>query len=141
LVQGRDGLGRSSSMVGHGPLPIPSPRQQQRKKQAIVADLTPVTGTAYFPNDRHHLLPWSPAPPAASSYYSDHWWSRSGRRQPSSPSPLPLEAEAAAAPWWRTPALRSAPVLTVKFRQPSHEFTFSAGMTFIPYPLVLTPLV
>jgi hypothetical protein len=32
-------------------------------------------------------------------------------------------------------------VLTVKFRQPSHEFTFSVGMTFIPYPLVLTPLV
>jgi hypothetical protein len=32
-------------------------------------------------------------------------------------------------------------MLTVKFRQPSHEFTFSVGMTFIPYPLVLTPLV
>jgi hypothetical protein len=29
----------------------------------------------------------------------------------------------------------------VKFRQPSHEFTFSVGITFIPYPLVLTPLV
>jgi hypothetical protein len=32
-------------------------------------------------------------------------------------------------------------MLTVKFRQPSHEFTFGVGMTFIPYPLVLTPLV
>jgi hypothetical protein len=32
-------------------------------------------------------------------------------------------------------------LLTVKFRQPSHEFTFSVGMSFIPYPLVLTPLV
>jgi hypothetical protein len=32
-------------------------------------------------------------------------------------------------------------VLTVKFCQPSHEFTFSAGMSFISYPLVLTPLV
>jgi hypothetical protein len=30
---------------------------------------------------------------------------------------------------------------TVKFRQPSHEFTFRIGITFIPYPLVLTPLV
>jgi hypothetical protein len=30
-------------------------------------------------------------------------------------------------------------VLTVKFRQPSHEFTFGVGMTFISYPLVLTP--
>jgi hypothetical protein len=29
----------------------------------------------------------------------------------------------------------------VKFRQPSHEFTFGVGMTFIPYPLVLTLLV
>jgi hypothetical protein len=32
-------------------------------------------------------------------------------------------------------------VLTVKFRQPSHEFTFGVGMSFIPYPLVLTPVV
>jgi hypothetical protein len=32
-------------------------------------------------------------------------------------------------------------VLTVKFRQPSHKFTFGVGITFIPYPLVLTPLV
>jgi hypothetical protein len=32
-------------------------------------------------------------------------------------------------------------MLTVKFRQPSHEFTFDVGMTFIPYPLVQTPLV
>jgi hypothetical protein len=31
--------------------------------------------------------------------------------------------------------------LTVKFRQPSHEFTFGVGTTFIPYPLVLTPLI
>jgi hypothetical protein len=32
-------------------------------------------------------------------------------------------------------------MLTVKFRQPSHEFTFGVGMSLIPYPLVLTPLV
>jgi hypothetical protein len=32
-------------------------------------------------------------------------------------------------------------MLTVKFRQPSHEFTFGVGMNFISYPLVLTPLV
>jgi hypothetical protein len=31
--------------------------------------------------------------------------------------------------------------LTVKFRQPSHVFTFGVGISFIPYPLVLTPLV
>jgi hypothetical protein len=31
--------------------------------------------------------------------------------------------------------------LTVKIRQPSHEFTFGVGMSFIPYPLVLTPVV
>jgi hypothetical protein len=32
-------------------------------------------------------------------------------------------------------------MLMVNFRQPSHEFTFSVGITFIPYPLVLTPLI
>jgi hypothetical protein len=32
-------------------------------------------------------------------------------------------------------------MLTVKFRQPSHEFTLGVGMTFICYQLVLTPLV
>jgi hypothetical protein len=32
-------------------------------------------------------------------------------------------------------------MLTVKLRQPSHEFTFGVGMSFIPYPLVLTPVV
>jgi hypothetical protein len=35
----------------------------------------------------------------------------------------------------------SARLLTVKFRQPCHEFTFGVGMSFIPYPLVLTPVV
>jgi hypothetical protein len=35
----------------------------------------------------------------------------------------------------------SKALLTVNFRQPSHEFTFSVGMNFISYPLVLTPLV
>jgi hypothetical protein len=30
-------------------------------------------------------------------------------------------------------------MLTVKIRQPSHEFTFGVGISFIPYPLVLTP--
>jgi hypothetical protein len=34
-----------------------------------------------------------------------------------------------------------APLLTVKIRQPSHEFTFGVGIIFIPYPLVLTPVV
>jgi hypothetical protein len=32
-------------------------------------------------------------------------------------------------------------MLTVKFRQPSDEFTFGVGMNLIYYPLVLTPLV
>jgi hypothetical protein len=31
-------------------------------------------------------------------------------------------------------------MLTVKFRQLSHEFTFGVGMNFISYPLVLTPV-
>jgi hypothetical protein len=32
-------------------------------------------------------------------------------------------------------------MLTVKIRQSSHEFTFGVGISFIPYPLVLTPVV
>jgi hypothetical protein len=32
-------------------------------------------------------------------------------------------------------------MLMVKIRQPSHEFTFSVGISFIPYPLVLIPVV
>jgi hypothetical protein len=32
-------------------------------------------------------------------------------------------------------------LLTVKIRQPSHESTFGVGISFIPYPLVLTPVV
>jgi hypothetical protein len=32
-------------------------------------------------------------------------------------------------------------LLTVKFRQPSHEFTFGVAMNFISYPLVLPPLL
>jgi hypothetical protein len=32
-------------------------------------------------------------------------------------------------------------MMAVKFRKPTHEFTFGVGMTFISYPLVLTPLV
>jgi hypothetical protein len=42
------------------------------------------------------------------------------------------------------PLLKSWPrgkLLTVKFRQPSHEFTFGVGMTFVSYPLVLTLVV
>jgi hypothetical protein len=35
----------------------------------------------------------------------------------------------------------AAGLLTVKIRQPSHELTFGVGMSFIPYPLVLTPVV
>jgi hypothetical protein len=32
-------------------------------------------------------------------------------------------------------------LLTVIIRQPSHEFTFGVGMTFVSYSLVLTPVV
>jgi hypothetical protein len=32
-------------------------------------------------------------------------------------------------------------LMTVKFHQPSHEFTFGVGISFISYPLVLTPLI
>jgi hypothetical protein len=32
-------------------------------------------------------------------------------------------------------------MLTVKIRQPSHEFTFGVGISFIHYPFVLTTVV
>jgi hypothetical protein len=32
-------------------------------------------------------------------------------------------------------------LLTVKIHQPSHEFTFGVGISFISFPLVLTPVV
>jgi hypothetical protein len=32
-------------------------------------------------------------------------------------------------------------LLMVKICQPSHEFTFGVGISFIPYLLVLTPVV
>jgi hypothetical protein len=35
--------------------------------------------------------------------------------------------------------LSTGELLTVKFRQPSHEFTFGVGINFISYPLVLPP--
>jgi hypothetical protein len=38
-------------------------------------------------------------------------------------------------------SLSTGEMLTVNFRQPSHEFIFGVGMNFISYPLVLTPLV
>jgi hypothetical protein len=40
-----------------------------------------------------------------------------------------------------SPSYLGTLVLTVKFGQPSHEFTFGVGMSFISYPLILTPLV
>jgi hypothetical protein len=43
--------------------------------------------------------------------------------------------------WVHIPDPGTYPLLTVKIRQPSHEFTFGVGMSFIPYPLVLTPVV
>jgi hypothetical protein len=46
-------------------------------------------------------------------------------------------------PITKRPYRMAAPelVLTVKIRQPSHEFTFGVGITFVSYPLVLTPVV
>jgi hypothetical protein len=38
-------------------------------------------------------------------------------------------------------ALHASRLLTVKIRQPSHEFTFGVGISFIPYLMVLTPVV
>jgi hypothetical protein len=53
-------------------------------------------------------------------------------RKPEQQQPEPGVAESDAS---------SSTLLTVKIRQPSHEFTFGVGMTFVSYPLVLTPVV
>jgi hypothetical protein len=42
---------------------------------------------------------------------------------------------------WGRPAMGGASLLTVKIRQPSHEFTFGVGIGFINYPLVLIHVV
>jgi hypothetical protein len=39
------------------------------------------------------------------------------------------------------PSIEKYDGVAVKFCQPSHEFTFGVGMTFVSYPLVLTPVV
>jgi hypothetical protein len=54
---------------------------------------------------------------------------------------LPLDLEPSLQGKEYGPPYSNVIVLTVKFRQPSHEFTFGVGITFIAYPLVLTPLV
>jgi hypothetical protein len=51
---------------------------------------------------------------------------------------VPCGATASRLHRWRSLRAR---LLTVKIRQPSHEFTFGVGMSFILYPLVLTPVV
>jgi hypothetical protein len=55
------------------------------------------------------------------------------------------EVSAAEIMWGKEPLIVNQrwikQVLTVKIRQPSHEFTFGVGMSFIPYLLELTPVV
>jgi hypothetical protein len=56
-------------------------------------------------------------------------------------SSLPMRVNDLAILAMRLASDRSRGMLTVKFRQPSHEFTFGVGMTFVSYPLVLTPVI
>jgi hypothetical protein len=51
-------------------------------------------------------------------------------------------SRARARAWAGRTVWRSRPsLLMVKIRQPSHEFTLGVGISFIPYPLVLTPVI
>jgi hypothetical protein len=85
--------------------------------------------------ERDDQLPHSPAARAERSM------SPIGDRDPNEsppPSPPPSHVKG------KSKGKRQDPpplLLMVKFRQPSHEFTFGVGITFVPYPLVLTPLV
>jgi hypothetical protein len=78
-----------------------------------------------------HGGPGSSAPPSAST-------GSAGRHRATPPPRAGATGERKALP---PPSLEPARLLTVKIRQPSHEFTFGVGMSFIPYPLVLTPVV
>jgi hypothetical protein len=74
-------------------------------------------------------------------------WTHRRHLEPTLLLSFPLATAMAATPFPLSVAvagfvrLRPSLVLTVKFCQPSHEFTFGVGIIFIPYPLVLTPLV
>jgi hypothetical protein len=67
------------------------------------------------------------------------------RRSPSSSLLLELEVEYAELESTSLAATiaQALPrlLLMVKIRQPSHEFTFGVGITFVSYSLVLTPVV
>jgi hypothetical protein len=65
----------------------------------------------------------------------ENFWRATGTVAPRKSSTLLLDKPAVR--WFHG----CAELLTVKIRQPSHEFTFGVGISFIPYPLVLTPVV
>jgi hypothetical protein len=71
-------------------------------------------------------------PPATSHGYAE--WDFSGV-----PDPVMFRRFLDAADYWF--GYSDDSMLTMKIRQPSHEFTFGVGMTFVSYPLVLTPVV
>jgi hypothetical protein len=89
------------------------------------------------------LPPWPPAAvaprrPSFSCAASSSTGAHSKCWRALIPCRLGLSPPAAQSPTTIHGGLR---LLTVKICQPSHEFTFGVGISFIPYPLVLTPLV
>jgi hypothetical protein len=79
------------------------------------------------------------APPSGSSLEPPLSFSPVAAPPPPAQRPAPSPATLSAPPHRYKPPWKS--MLTVKIHQPSHEFTFGVDISFIPYPLVLTPVV
>jgi hypothetical protein len=81
----------------------------------------------------------------SSSTTSRRSWKKTERRTPAASPTMPQFVEMFESLRWTLAAMYLCIVggicllLMVKIRQPSHEFTFGVGMTFVYYPLVLTP--
>jgi hypothetical protein len=107
----------------------------------ILDDDTPPPGWDQWGN----LPALAPEPPTGVLVIRDDGGVMSGRpvdgvEASSSRAVVPASDGAAACPEQERECA-DAPLLMVKIRQPSHEFTFGVGITFVSYPLVLTPVV
>jgi hypothetical protein len=118
-----------------------------------IVNLLPVcrgkdTETSTHPFLHHALLSIIPTPPTITKSLPNQGWLSLAYLPISNPKPPLVLAIAPPVGDWRNPhrqcrwsLWRPRFLLTVKFHQPSHEFTFGVGMNFIYYILVLTPLV
>jgi hypothetical protein len=103
----------------------------------LVAEETSVSQTVGSSSSHHDSNPASPRIQTSSPQSEV---SASPRNHPVSPRP-DIQEPSLEPEKLPSPIREARNVLTVKFHQPSHVFTFVVGMNFISYPLVLTPVV